>query len=86
MTRSSVKSMCNMLAIVCFSFGTIGSIVLAYVLGNRIDFITDYGTTYYERDWEMTWSVFIGSFLSILVLCAILLALVKILELKCMNL
>ena len=36
MTRSSVKTMCNMLAIVCFIFGTIGSIVLAYVLGNRI--------------------------------------------------
>ena len=77
--RDSVKSVCRLLAYVYLCLGTIGSIALAYTLGNKID-VSYSGRTYYERDWGITWGVFLGSLLSVFIICAILFALASIIE------
>ena len=80
MNRDSVKSGCRILAYIYLCVGTIGSIALAYIFGNRVDYVSDYGRTYYERDWGITWGVFLGSLLSVFIICAVLFALVSIIE------
>ncbi len=78
--RDSVKSVCRVLAYVYLCLGTIGSIALAYIFGNTVDYVSDYGRTYYERDWGITWGVLLGSLLSVFIICAILFALASIIE------
>ena len=68
--RDSVKSVCRVLAYIYLCLGSVGSIALAYFLGY----------SRYERDWVITWGVFLGSLLRVFIICAILFALASIIE------
>ena len=80
MNRSTVKSLCEKLAYIYFVIGVIGSFVLAYILGRKVDFVFSSGRISYDRDWIMTFAVFGGCFLSVLIVSAILLALTYTIE------
>ncbi|WP_312441524.1 hypothetical protein [Lacrimispora sp.] len=71
-----MKTLCKTLAYVELVLGTIGSIILTYTLGTKLD----YHTLKFERDGAATFAIFVSAMLSVIILWAILCAFSKILE------
>ena len=83
--EKSMKKTCGVLATVILILGFIGSIVLAGVFGVRIEEVTEgtyykYTTLVEHRDYGLTFGIFFGAFISVLIVSIILYALSEILE------
>lgn len=74
-----MKKICNVLGVIVFILGSIGSVALGYHFGNVVDF-TYGGSTYYTRDMVLTMSISLSGFLGTLVIFAILMGIGSILN------
>lgn len=80
-----MKKTCGVLATIILILGFAGSIALAVIFGVRVEEVTEgtyykYTTLVEHRDPGLTFSIFFGSFVSVLIISIILYALSEILE------